>query len=39
MSLALSFIPTGNGKLASAGKLQRYSIVSCRQRAVVSVDL
>lgn len=27
MSVALSFIPTGNAKLASAGKLQRYSIV------------
>lgn len=28
MSVALSFIPIGNGKLASAGKLRRYSIVA-----------
>lgn len=28
MSVALSFIPIGNGKLASAGKPRRYSIVA-----------
>lgn len=45
MSVALSFIPIGNGKLASAGKPRRYSIVpgfpqcSAVKRAVVSVDL
>lgn len=28
MSVALSFIPIGNGKLAATGKPQRYSIVA-----------
>ena len=28
MSVAPSFIPIGNGKLASVGKLRRYSIVA-----------
>lgn len=35
MSVALFFIPIGNGKLASAGKLQRYSIVAAALLSVL----
>lgn len=40
MSVALSLIPTGNAKLASAGKAAELCYcVPGRQRALVSVDL
>lgn len=34
MSVALSFMPIGNGKLAAAGKPGRYSIVGVQSSAV-----
>lgn len=38
MSVALSFIPIGNGKLASAGKPRRYSIVAARLSVLPSAS-
>lgn len=38
MSVAPSFIPIGNGKLASAGKLRRYSIVAARLSVLPSAS-
>jgi len=39
MSVAPSFIPIGNGKLVSAGKLQRYSIVASLRSVLPSASV
>lgn len=38
MSVALSFIPIGNGKLGAAGKPRRYSIVQVQPSVVPSAS-